>query len=598
MNSQVDQATLSDAPHIEPSAPRPPRTWPAIWLLCIFWSLYFVLRWTEWGVSLGFAGFLALFGGGALTMLLFAVWWLTASRLAWAERFEVLGVAVLAGVGAGFLADKTSLALLFMPGLPLVLTAWSIGLIVARHWRSSRRVMALAGLICLTWSTMLLFRTQGVSGDFQTAIHWRWTPTAERHYLADPIRNPESSTIQDPLTLRAGDWPGFRGDERAGEVREVRIATDWDPAGPKLLWRRRIGPAWSSVAVVGDRLFTQEQLGEDEAVVCLDAATGKTLWSHKDEARHEDGQSEAGPRATPTFADGRIFTLGATGILNCLDAATGEIQWSRDIKADSGTNKPVWGFSSSPLVAEGLVIVFAGSEQSESQKTLLAYHTSSGEPSWSAAAGNFSYCSPQLALVGDTTQLLFVSEEGLLAFDPSSGAVLWQYGAKGPKWGIPQTVQPRAIGGDSILFDAGADVGTSLIAVTHNAEVWKAEERWLSRQLKPSFNDFVVHDQAIFGFDNRVFTCVDLQSGKRRWKSGRYGSGQVLLLRDQGLLLIVSDEGDVVLVPADPNSHRELARFRAVEGKTWNHPVIAHGHLYIRNAQEMACYGLQVAGPG
>src|SRR5262249_31353359 len=155
-----------------------------------------------------------------------------------------------------------------------------------------------------------------------------------------------------------------------------------------------------------------------EAVVCLDAATGRTLWSHEDEVRHQDVQSGAGPRATPTFADGHIFSLGATGMLNCLDAATGERKWSRDIADDAGARVPMWGFSCSPLVVGKRVVVFAGGD---GEKTLLAYHTDSGKPAWSAPAGKVSYSSPHLASIGGEDHLLFANDRGLLAFAPSSG---------------------------------------------------------------------------------------------------------------------------------------------------------------------------------
>jgi outer membrane protein assembly factor BamB len=393
------------------------------------------------------------------------------------------------------------------------------------------------------------------------------------------------------LTLGAGDWPGFRGPNRDGNLRGVRIATDWDSAPPQLVWRRRIGPAWSSIAVVGDRLFTQEQRGDQEAVVCLDAGTGHTLWSHQDAVRHEDAQSEAGPRATPTLAGGRVFALGATGILNCLDAESSDRKWSRDIAADARTKVPMWGFSSSPLVVGDRVIVFAGGD---SDKTLLAYHADSGQPAWSAPAGKVSYSSPHLASVGGEDQVLFVSDRGLSGFDPSSGALLWEHPTPRGNPGMPRAVQPQAIGPNSIVFDAGLDLGTALIEVAHTDRRWVPAERWVSRQLKPSFNDFVVYDDALYGFDARSFSCVDLQTGRRRWKEGRYGSGQVLLLSDQPLLVVVTDEGEVVLVAADPYGHRELGRFQGIEGKTWNHPVIAHGRLYVRNAEWIACYELRL----
>src|SRR5262249_7954277 len=351
---------------------------------------------------------------------------------------------------------------------------------------------------------------------------------------------------------------------------------------------------WSSVVIVGDRLFTQEQLGQKEAVVCLDLANGKTLWSHQDAARHEDVQGGAGPRATPTFADGRIYSLGATGILNCLDAESGEPKWFRELVADAETKIPMWGFASSPLVVADLVVVFAGNDRGENEKTLQAYHKDSGKLAWSARAGQRSYSSPQLATVGGEPQVLFVSERGLLAFDPSKGTLLWEHSTPPGNPGVPRAVQPRPAETNGILFDAGPDLGTALVKVAHSQGSWHPTERWMSRQLKPSFNDFVVHDNALYGFDGRVFTCVDLTTGRRLWKDGRYGSGQVLLLGDQSLLAVVTDDGEIVLVAADPNEHKELGRFKAIKGKTWNHPVIAHGRLYVRNAEEIACYQLRL----
>jgi outer membrane protein assembly factor BamB len=578
----------------EPGAAAParlPRVWPAVLLLGLFWTIYSVWRWTELGASLGFLGFLILAGIGALTTLLFAAWWLAASRVRWTERWLVLGVTVVCGLGVAFLADKWLGPFLVLPGLPLVLTAWTLGLVAARRRPARHRRIALVGLLCLSWGAFLLLRGEGMGGDGQIALRWRWTPTPEEAYLAEP-EGTGPAVPRQGLSLRPGDWPGFRGPDRDGTLGGVRIATDWDAVPPTLIWRRRIGPAWSSIAVVGDRLFTQEQRGESEVVVCLDAATGRTLWSHQDAGRHEDVQGGAGPRGTPTFADGRLFALGATGILNCLDAATGDRRWSRDVAADAQTQVPMWGFSSSPLVVGNLVVVFGGGE-----KGLRAYRADTGEPAWSAPAGKVSYSSPHLAAVGGEAQILFVSDHGLAAFDPPSGTVLWDYATPAGNPGVPRAVQPRVVGSGEILLDAGPDLGTARIEVGMRDGSWVVTERWVSRQLKPSFNDFVVHQDAIYGFDGQVFACVDLQTGRRRWKEGRYGSGQVLLLGDQPLLVVVTEKGQAVLVAADPNVHRELGRFQAVEGKTWNHPVIAHGRLYVRNAREIACYELRPEGP-
>jgi len=450
----------------------------------------------------------------------------------------------------------------------------------------------LVAAICLIWAAFPFFGSDGVGGDFQPTLRWRWQATGEELYQAELKRNAETAApvLSQSVSLHPGDWSGFRGPNRDGEVSGVRIATDWNTTPPRLAWKRRIGPAWSSMAVVGDRVFTQEQVGDSENVVCLDAATGRTAWSHQDAVRHSDALSGPGPRATPTFADGRLYALGATGVLNCLDAVSGERRWSRDIAADAGAKKPMWGFSSSPLVVGDLVIVFA---EGDSAKTLLAYKTDSGKPAWTASAGKLSYSSPQLASLDGVAQILFDSDQGLTAFDPSSGAVLWKQSTPPEGPGLPQSVQPQVVGKSAVLFDAGANTGLTRIDLSHENQSWTPTERWVSRQMKPAFNDYVVHDNAIYGFDGRIFTCIDLETGQRRWKEGRYGSGQVLLLADQPLLLVLTDTGEVVLVAADPDRHQELGRFQAIEGKTWNHPVIAHGRLYVRNADEMACYELR-----
>jgi outer membrane protein assembly factor BamB len=376
---------------------------------------------------------------------------------------------------------------------------------------------------------------------------------------------------------------------RRGDVAGVRFDTDWNSSPPKELWRRKIGPAWSSVLIIDGRLFTAEQRGEQEALVCLDDATGRELWGHTDSVRFSDGQAGAGPRATPTFDNGRIYSLGATGVLNCLQAVSGKLNWSRDIVADSKAPLPMWGFSSSPLVTEGLVIVYGGAQK---ENGLLAYDADSGEPAWTAATGPVSYSSAQLVTFDGTPQLLIFSDAGLAAFEPRSGKPLWQFDKAST--GIWRVVQPRQLDDGSILIGC-EDLGLVRLDVEKKDDVWTATPRWTSRAIRPAYNDFVIAGDALYGFDESIFCCVDLNTGKRRWKAGRYGHGQVLRVSDQQVLVVVTETGDVVLVAANPDKHEELATLHAVSGKTWNHPVIAHGRLYVRNDQEMVCYELKPA---
>jgi outer membrane protein assembly factor BamB len=221
---------------------------------------------------------------------------------------------------------------------------------------------------------------------------------------------------------------------------------------------------------------------------------------------------------------------------------------------------------------------------------VLAYQAGTGSLAWSAGEGrDHSYCSPQLATVAGIEQVLLCSEAGLTSYDPSSGAVLWQH-----EWimqkDMARVLQPAVLDGTDVLIGSGFGFGTRRVHVTRSGGSWKDEERWTTKAIKPYFNDLVVHDGHLYGFDGDFFTCVRLEDGEGCWRARGYGNGQVLLLADQGLLLMISEKGAVSLLKASPEKHEVLGRFQALEGKTWNHPVVAHGKLFVRNGREIACY--------
>jgi outer membrane protein assembly factor BamB len=285
--------------------------------------------------------------------------------------------------------------------------------------------------------------------------------------------------------------------------------------------------------------------------------------------------------------------VGCTGIFNCLDAASGKKLWSRDLSTESGATVPHWGFTGSPLVDGTRVIVFAGGP---SDRNLFAYMIESGHLAWTAPAGESSYGSPQPATVAGNRQILMLTNRGVTAVDPKDGAVLWEHLVPVPP-SAPRSVQPSVVGDSQVLFASEGDLGLAMVQIDHAQDSWTATRRWTSRAMKPAFNDFVIARGHAFGFDGRIFTCVDLENGSRKWKEGRFGEGQVLLLADQGLLLVVSEAGEVILLKANPERYEEVARFQAIRGKTWNYPVVANGKLYLRNAEEMACYEVGPAEP-
>jgi outer membrane protein assembly factor BamB len=308
------------------------------------------------------------------------------------------------------------------------------------------------------------------------------------------------------------------------------------------------------------------------------------VWAHRDAARFWESNAGAGPRSTPAIGNGRVYSFGATGILNALDARDGTLVWSANPPSDTGTRVPNWGFAGSPLVVGNLVIVAAVGR-------LAAYDIATGTCRWVGPIGGDSYSSPQLFVIGGQAQILLLSGQGAVSVAPTDGSLLWHY-----SWPSgARIVQPALISNGDILMSASGPAGgvnMRRIAVRHGPGGWTVEERWTSTGLKPSFNDFVVHHGYAFGFDGSILACIDLQDGQRKWKGGRYGSGQLVLLPDQGLLLVLSEQGELALVKAAPDEFSELGRFPAIKGKTWNHPVLVGDMLLIRNAQEMAAFRL------
>jgi outer membrane protein assembly factor BamB len=501
-----------------------------------------------------------------------------------------------AALGSAWLLKHESMgpAWMFAYAAPFVLVTFVAGTVAGRNLPNSRRRLVTAAAILLSSLGWTLCRTEGIDGDHKATFAWRWSATREQQLLAKPIPAPSAPAVEpspSPRTAPAAktkppapapvtpEWPGFRGPNRDSIVPGLTVATDWSKSPPVEVWRKPVGPGWSSFAVQSGLIYTQEQRGEEELVTAYKAANGNPVWRHADPVRFFESNAGAGPRATPTLAHGRVYTLGATGILNVLDAATGRRIWFRDTTGDTKRRVPDWGFSASPIVTEDLVVIYAG--------RLAAYEAATGNLKWLGQSVGGSYSSPHLATIGGIKQLLMLTPQGAAGIDPETGATIWTHEWKG----LP-IIQPTLIPSGGILISASQTEGTRRIDPARGPNGWTIDTHWTSLALKPYFNDTVVHKGHAYGFDARILACIDLNDGKRIWKGGRYGNGQMLLLPDQDLLLILSEDGELALVEASPAGFTELAKIPALEGKTWNHPVIAAGLLFVRNAQEMAAFRL------
>jgi outer membrane protein assembly factor BamB len=590
------------------------RLWPGVAAAAVLLLMRYVLPllWPQAGL----AGLLS----SIISTVVIVVWWLAFSRAPWPERLAPFAVMAMALVVTRPLLHESIAGgamgglgyILAMPAMCLALVVW---VVATRRWPGRSRWVSLPVAMLIAGAAIATLRTDGVGGSNVFQLQWRWTPTAEARLLAEvqdepspviapaPADRPGTASANHDVAVVPSDaatagsaaasnespaieWPGFRGRNRDGVVRGVRIDTNWSRSPPVELWRRRIGPGWSSFAVAGDLLYTQEQRGDDEIVSCYRVSTGEPVWRHRDSVRFYESNGGAGPRGTPALANGQVYTFGATGLLNALDARTGALVWARDAARDAKVDIPMWGFSSSPLVADNVVIVAV-------EGTLAGYDRATGERRWLVAKTAFSYSSPHLVTIDGVAQVLLLRSPGVVSVRPSDGTVLWEHA-----WESGAVVQPAIMPDGDILITAMAmtgGTGVRRLAVTHAAGRWSVQERWTSNGLKPYFNDYVVHKGHAYGFDGSILASVDLADGKRTWKGGRYGDGQLLLLADQDLLLVLSDDGQLALVSATPDAFTEIAHAPAIDGKTWNHPVLIGNVLLVRNGEEMAAFRLPAA---
>jgi outer membrane protein assembly factor BamB len=577
---------MSIAHTVEPTPRKPLRVWPGVVLV--------VVQWLAWLVVPFFLPDYILFAlmvtaGCALAVVL---WWLIFSRAPWYERLGALILIVLAVIGTKrivhvSIATGSMGYLLFVMAIPVMSLALVASAVISRRLSAGLRRAVIAASIVVACGVFMLLRTAGATGDFKNDFHWRWSKTPEERLLAqggdETLASPSA-----PATVKTeADWPGFRGPQRDSAVRGVQLKTDWSASPPVELWRRPIGPGWSSFAVRAGRLYTQEQRGEDEIVACHDVSTGRLVWKHSDPARFWESVGGPGPRATPTLSNGRVYSLGGTGIMNVLDDRTGAVVWSRNAVTDTGAKIPGWGISGSPLVVGDLVIVAASGN-------LVAYDLATGNPRWFGPKGGNSYSSPQLLNINGVEQIVLMTSTGATSVALADGKELWNHA-----WPSDTRIMQPAVAADGELVisvgDGMGGNGTRRIAVKNGSGGWTTEERWTSEELNANFTDFVIHKGHVYGFDWGTLACIDINDGKQKWKAERHGYGQLVLLPDQDVLLVLSEKGELVLAKALPDQFTELARFPVLEGKTWNHPVLVGDVVLVRNDHEMAAFRLPVA---
>ncbi len=394
------------------------------------------------------------------------------------------------------------------------------------------------------------------------------------------------------------EWPQWRGPNRDGVSNEVGLLKVWPANGPKVLWKVPIGEGFSGISVSQERVYTMFSKGDDEFVVCLDATDGGEIWRFRSDKNYHEGQGGNGPRATPTIDGDLLFTISAHGKLYALNAGNGHTIWSHDLQQKFGSKMPRWGFSTSPLVDGELLLVEVGGK---GEKSIVAFHTNTGDVIWSSHKDKLGYSSPIAITVKGVRQIICFTGTQLVSVSPTDGTIYWKY-----PWKTGYDVNaatPIFIPPDKVFISSGYGKGaamlgmrvfvspdderTARVQIRENQSKIRVEEIWKSRKLKNHFASSVLHGNHLYGFDNSILKCIEANTGEEQWKTRGFGKGTVMLA--DGYLIILSDRGKLGLAKATPSGYTEKASAKVLSGLCWTVPTLANGKLYVRNEKEMVC---------
>ena len=530
------------------------------------------------------------------------------SRLVWVLLVASVGALILFQTvdvfgDRGFANAFTTLAAI------LAVIIWLLWFLLASGHAWWLRLAPIVCLVVFGFAFSKLYRYEEVSGNFVPRFVPRWEA---RHDLEiEPIEAPAAVGV-DLQTTTADDFPQFLGSERDLTVDHVDLARDWETTPPKLLWRREIGAGWSGFAVVNGYALTMEQRGDQELVTCYDLATGEPRWVHATSARYEEPVAGVGPRATPTVHQGRVYAQGATGRLMALDGATGEPVWQKDLLAEFGMTPEQdfrdlrYGRSGSPLIVDDLVVVPAGGPSDGKTVSLVAYHQETGEQVWQGGDQQISCASPTLATVAGVRQILIVNESSASGHDPATGRRLWLHPREGVSNANANVSNAVAVPPDRVFLSKGYALGGELIRLVPKGDgqsprrganvEFDTEQVWQnSRVMRTKFTNVAIKEGYVYALSDGILECVELATGERVWKGGRYKHGQILRVGD--LLLVLAEDGEMFLVEATPERKNSvLGSFQALEGKSWNTFALYGSRLVVRNGEEAACYELPLAG--
>jgi outer membrane protein assembly factor BamB len=412
------------------------------------------------------------------------------------------------------------------------------------------------------------------------------------------IAVPLTVAVMAAVRLAAADWPQFLGPTRNGVYTGPPLAESWPSTGPRVVWRKQVGQGFAGPAVAGGRVILFHRVAREEIVESLDAATGAAQWRHAYPTTYRDDFGfDEGPRAVPVVAGGRVFTFGAEGMLSALDLATGRQIWSVDTKRRFSVPKGFFGQAGSPLVDDGRVIANVGGTDGGKSAGIVAFNAETGAVLWTATNHEASYSSPVIGTFGGKKLALFFTRQALVGLDPATGAQLFQRTWRSRSQASVNAASPLVVN-DLIFISATYETGATVLRVSGSAlePLWASDEA-----LSNHYATSVHHDGHLYGFHGRqefgqALRAVELATGKVRWSQERFGAGTVVLAGNR--LVIVRENGELVLAAAAPDAFHPVARAQILQGPVRAYPALSDGLLFARNSSDtLVCLDLRGARP-
>jgi outer membrane protein assembly factor BamB len=393
-------------------------------------------------------------------------------------------------------------------------------------------------------------------------------------------------------SLSASDWPQFLGPTRNGISTETGLAKSWPEKGPPVVWEREVGEGYSAPVVSGGTLVLFHRVGGEEIVEGLDAANGKPRWKFSYETSYSDDFGKGnGPRSTPVVAEGKVYTLGAEGMLHCLNMKDGKKVWEKALAKEYELRQSYFGVGTSPLVEGNLLLVNLGAKGAG----IVAFDKNNGKEVWRATDDPASYSSSVAATIDGVRHVVFFTRTGLVGIDPKTGKVRFEKRWRSRTEASVNAATPLVVGGQ-VFLTASYDTGALLVRVKKDGieEVWSS-----NKSLSSHFNTPIEKDGYLYGIDGRQdlkpggkLRCVELKTGTVKWEKDGFGCASMILA--DGQIIALREDGELVLIHPTPDGYKEKARAAVLTATPCRAEIaLADGRLYGRDGKKLVCWNVK-----